>query len=1045
MRRPRRRARRAAPLVASAGAHAFARTVAAAALGLAPALAATAVVAALPAAAAGQPAQGAISGVVTAAASQRPLADVQVTVEGTQLGATTDASGRFRIVGAAEGSVRLVVRRIGYQPRTVNARAGELVQVALAERVLELNQVVVTGTAGAAERRAVGNAVSTVAAAAVVATQPVRNVQDLLTGRAAGVSVVGSSGQVGTGARIRVRGASSLSLNNDPLIYVDGVRVDNQQASGPANQAFGSASISRWNDFSPDEIESIEVIKGPAAATLYGTEASNGVIQIITKRGAAGRTTFNLTARAGANWLPNWDTRFFTNYGAVPRAGGPSAARDTVTIDARQLNDSLQARFGNDIFRTGGLQNYQLNLSGGTPTVRYFVAGGHEENQGVERVNRLARSNARLNVTASPSRAVDVASSFAYTTGRTYLPRESGGGGTTWATYFSSPGFLYAGANPGNAQLGFRSGPPNIYYQAYNLFQDVGRFTGSVTTTHRPASWLDHRFIFGLDQLAEDNQSQGQRNEQIFRTYSAFTDVGGSDSTAGFLSVSTRNVRYLSGDYLANARWRVPGLRGWQGVTSAGGQYYARRTQLRGLSTTGFPAAGLIALSNGTVQRLDQDDLLDNNTLGGFVQQQLIWNDRLFLTGAYRRDDNSSFGTNYAAISYPKLAVSYVASEEPALRLPKNVVNMLRLRGAYGGSGLQPDAFAAARSYSAGGGFLTPTNIGNPDLGPERSYETELGLDAGVFNDRAGIELTYFRGRTDDAILSRQAAPSEGFPGFQFFNAGRVDRAGLEWTLRAQPVRGDRFSLDLSVQGSALGYKIQRLTPGTDTVVLSSVVNHVRGYAPGAWFDRRVVSGTYDPATRTVPNSTLRCDDGRGGTVPCYTGSALTAPRVFLGNSVPTREGSVSLGASVLRQFRVNAFVDYRGGYKKLDGNRRVRCNLFALCRENYFPAEFDAVTLAEVQRGTAFTYNLIQDASFVRFRELSLTYTLGQALARQLGASGASVTVAGRNLGLATNYPGVEPEASFNGGTRGGAFGQWEQNVLPQTRSFVTTFNLTF
>jgi hypothetical protein len=219
----------------------------------------------------------------------------------------------------------------------------------------------------------------------------------------------------------------------------------------------------------------------------------------------------------------------------------------------------------------------------------------------------------------------------------------------------------------------------------------------------------------------------------------------------------------------------------------------------------------------------------------------------------------------------------------------------------------------------------------------------------------------------------------------------------------------------------------------------------VVGHAPGAWFDRRVVSGTYDPATRTVPNATLQCDNGRGGTVACYTGGTLTAPRVFLGNSVPTREGSVTLGANFLRQFRLNAFVDYRGGYKKLDGNRRVRCNLFSLCRENYYPTEFDAVTLAEAQRGTVFVYNLIQDASFVRFRELSLSYTLPPAFARQLRGGAASVTVAGRNLGLATNYGGVEPEASFNGGTRGGAFGQWEQNVLPQTRSFVATLNLTF
>jgi TonB-linked SusC/RagA family outer membrane protein len=1043
MRRSRRRAPRAAPAVAPA--------VALAALGLAPALAAV-LVPARAARAQAPAAQGVVTGVVTAASSQRPVADAQVVVEGTTLGATTDASGRFRIAGAPAGEVRLVVRRIGFQPRTVAARAGQLVQVALADRVLELNQVVVTGTAGAAERRAVGNAVSQVRAAEVVATQPVRNVQDLLTGRAAGVSVVGSSGQVGTGSRVRVRGASSLSLGNDPLIYVDGVRVDNQQASGPQNQAFGSASISRLNDFNPDDIESLEVIKGPAAATLYGTEASNGVIQIITKRGAAGRTTWNYTGRGGANWLPNWRTRFYTNYGVVQRPGG--TARDTVTIDVGQLNDSLNARFGNDIFRTGGLQDHQLSLSGGTTAARYFVSGGYEDNQGVERVNRQTRGNVRLNVTAAPSAKVEVQSSLGYTAGRTVLPYESGGGGATWATYFASPCFRYRTTiansggvctDPGAPQLGFRSGPPNVYYQAYNLFQDVGRFTGSVQATHRPASWFDHRVVFGLDRLEEDNQTQSPRNDFIFATYPAFTDVGGSDSTAGGLTVGTRGVNYVSADYAANARYAIPGLGGWRGVTSAGGQYYGRRTRVRSASATGFPAAGLLSLNSGLVPSLPADTLTENNTIGGYVQQQLIWRDRLFVTGAVRRDDNSAFGTNYPAVTYPKVSVSYVASEEPALRLPERVFSSLRLRAAYGGSGLQPGAFDAIRSYDAGGGLLTPSNIGNADLGPERSYETELGVDAGLLGDRLGAELTYFDGTTRDAILSRQAPPSAGFPGFQLFNAGRVDRRGLEWTLRATPVRAERFSLDVTVNGSATRYDIRSLASGSDTVSLSGQVAHVVGRSPGAWFDRRVVSGVYDSVTRTVPNASLRCDDGRGGAVPCYTGSALTAPRVFLGNSVPTREGSVAVGANLLRQFRLNAFVDYRGGYKKLDGNRRVRCNLFSLCRENYYPGEFDAVTLAEVQRSTAFAYTLIQDASFVRFRELSLSYTLAPSLARRLRAGTAAVTVAGRNLGLATNYGGVEPEASFNGGTRGGAFGQWEQNVLPQTRSFVATLTLTF
>jgi outer membrane receptor protein involved in Fe transport len=252
---------------------------------------------------------GVVAGVVVAEGTAAPLSDVQVSVEGTTQGASTDAQGRFRITGLAGDQVRLNLRRLGYRPLTQVARVGDTeLRLVLGTRALELEQVVVTGTAGATERRQLGNAVSQVNAAEIVATQPVQNFQELLNARAPGVNIIPGSGQVGTGSRIRIRGASSLSLTNEPLIYVDGVRVDNTQASGPSSQAFGSRPISRWNDFNPDDIESIEVLKGPAAATLYGTDRSSpsagrrgvrsstspcarGRTGSRTPRGASGRTT----------------------------------------------------------------------------------------------------------------------------------------------------------------------------------------------------------------------------------------------------------------------------------------------------------------------------------------------------------------------------------------------------------------------------------------------------------------------------------------------------------------------------------------------------------------------------------------------------------------------------------------------------------------------------------------------------------------------------------------------------------------------------------
>ncbi len=660
---------------------------------------------------------------------------------------------------------------------------------------------------------------------------------------------------------------------------------------------------------------------------------------------------WNATYRMGANWVPDWRNRFEDNWGPVP-VGGSTAVRDTVQLSTRQLNDSLNSNFGRDIFEAGMLSDLQLSVSGGTPTLRYYMGGGYEENQGAEVVNRLHRTNLRVNLSATPNDNFDVQSSMAYTTGRTYLPFEAGGGGAVWGTLFSSPGFLYSGANTGNPQLGFRSGPPDVYYQAYNNFQDADRFTGSVTLTNRATSWFNHRLILGVDRLAEDNQALTPRNDPLAARYSAFSGSGAP--TNGSMAVSTRDVTVSTFDYLANLDLAL--TESWRSVSSVGGQFFGRKSLFRSASANDFPAAGLLSLAAAAVRNVDGDEVFENNTVGGFIQQQVIWNNRLFMTAAVRADDNSAFGTNFDVVTYPKFSASYVISEEPSISLP-SFVSQLRLRAAYGGSGQQPGAFDATRTYAAQGGFLTPANAGNPDLGPERSFETEVGFEAALFEDRIGLDFTYFNGVTKDAILARLAPPSAGFPGEQLFNAGEVARSGLEGLVRWQALNGENLALDFSLSGSVLGYKINSLGPTTDVVSLSAQIQHVVGYAPGAWWDRRLVSAEFDPVTRRATN--IQCDDGNGGATEC-----AGAPRVFIGNSVPTREGSLSAGATIFKNLRINSFFDYRGGYSKLDGNRRVRCNLFALCEINYHPERFDPLLVAEAQGGTQFTTELIQDAS---------------------------------------------------------------------------------
>jgi outer membrane receptor protein involved in Fe transport len=994
---------------------------------LAAALLAALALAAAPAAAQ----QGEVAGTVVEAQSQRPIAGAQVTVQGQQgRSAVTDAQGRFRITGVAGTQVTLQVDRLGFGRATRGARVGELdVRIPVAESVLSLDAVVVTGTPGGTEVRRLGNAITSIPAAQVLETAPVNDVQQLLNGRAPGVVVQPASGAVGSGSRIRIRGSGSLSLSNEPLIYVDGVRVNNTFATGPENQGFGSSSVSRLNDINPEDIESIEVIRGPAAATLYGTEASHGVIQIITRKGMAGRPQWNLSVKQGRNYLQNPEGRFWTNWGV--------AAGDTVALDIVEVEDEA----GRPIFRNGHLQEYDLSLSGGTERVRYFVAGGMEDSEGAEASNDVRRYNARLNLDLAPTDQLDLNLSAGYMDGLTNLSAEAGFGGRVWSTVLATPGNLAT-------RRGFHSGTPEEYDRLYNFTDDVNRLTGSLRASHRPTSWLSHRLSAGVDYT----RSAGI---VFFPRINAYYDdpvvrgVFGSESL-GYIEITDRDIRYRTLDYSATAEFELP--RGVMSSTVVGAQYYSN--SLERVYNTGsvFPLEGLSALSSTTQDRETDDHFEENVTLGVFGQQQFGWRDRLFVTAGLRVDDNSAFGQNFDRVVYPKVNASWVVSEEPFWGVP--LVSTLKLRAAYGQSGQQPQVYSALRTYTtaigrADSAAITPEFIGNPLLGPERGKEVELGFDAGFLDDRVGLEFTWYDKRTEDAILERFVAPSVGYSGLQFFNAGEIRNWGYEALLRGRVLDRERVEWDLTFSLSGNDNEVVELGLGDNVnfVTAGTYLRHAEGYPVGGWWEQRVLSAEFDAAGRPTR---VMCDDGSGGATLCAGNDGLhntadDAPDVYLGRSVPTLEGAFSSTLRLWGNVQLYGMVDFKRGHRKLDGNLRVRCTVFTRCRENFYPTEFDAVRIAQIQSSRNLVDFLIDDASFAKLREVAIAYTLPPRLASRAGAARATVSLAGRNLHTWTRYEGLEPEAMFLGGSRGGNHGAWEQTVLPQLSQWVLSLNLGF
>lgn len=976
---------------------------------------------------------GAVTGTVVEETSGRPLAGARVAVEGTNRAVATDARGRFTITGLTGTEVRLQASFVGRRAVTQTARVGATdVRIALAETAVALDELVVTGTAGAQQRREIGNSVTQVRAADVVAASPVRNMQQLLTGRAPGVFVVPSSGNVGTGQRIRIRGQSTFSLSGDPLIYVDGLRVNNESSSGISVQGFGSGAVSRLNDINPEDIETIEILKGPAAATLYGTEAARGVINIITKKGSVGGTRFNFVTRQGASWFSNPEGRLPTNYWRDPTGNVQS-------LDIYERETAL----GYEVFRTGRVQGYTGSVSGGSEAARYFVSADYDNDEGIDPTNDKQQFSGRANVQFNASENFDMNVSTGYINSDTRLACEAGCGGRMWGVMFSSPRLLGENCAP-NAPLGcgfsrgYRSWPLQPL-DVWQIRQGINRFTGSVTGNWRPFRWMSHRVTVGRDLTNENNVESLEYPTNDTVRYFWAGPLGN-----GYRFQNLREVIFDTYDYSGTVNLNV--REGLNSQTSVGVQYYTKDFQIASVQGEGFPGPGVTTVAAAAARTFQNQDYWQNRTLGVFFQQQLGWRDRLFLTGAVRVDNNSAFGSEVDFVTYPKASVSWVLHEEPLFsRVQPSFLNTLRLRAAYGESGTQPELNSALRTFSpvpgpGGTSAVMPTSVGNPELKPERGREIELGFDAGFLNDRVGLDFTYYRTRTTDAILFRPVPPSGGFPGNQWVNAGEILNTGIEAQLRTQLLSRRNIGWEMNVNVATNDSEVRKLA-GSDTTLIVGSVQHKLGYPAHAWFRERVVSAEYNPSTRRTINAL--CDDGQGGTTPCFDAAGrVIAPRVFLGRTTPTLEGSVSSTLSFLQAFRLSGMLDYKSGFSKFDNNLRARCQVFSLCIENMEPQNADPRILAQMQTTGTLVDFVINDATFARLREVSLGVDVPGSWVRQFGGRTASINFAARNLHTWTNYTGLDPEVMFLGGSV--AF-QFEQNQVPHPVHFVTTINLNF
>lgn len=1007
-------------------------------------------------------AQQQISGRVVDANGQQPVAGAQVVIEGTQQGTVTDNRGAFTLSNLSSGEVTVRVVMLGYHEieRTVAVGStGLLFQ--LTEAAIALDGLVVTGTVGERQRRSIGNVVGRLDASDLQQIAPKIQVQDMLSAQIPGVRIMQSGGEIGTGGTTRIRGSSSLTLSGNPLLYIDGVRVDGSDFTGGVGTfAFAAGNLpSRINDLNPEEIESIEVIKGPAAATLYGTEASNGVIHVITKKGAQGAPQVNLRLREGGYWLPDAVNHFAPTYfrcSGVSQQEGVDPmlqcnAGEIVEVNVLQLDRDLR---GQEWFRTGRRPSVGADITGGSESVRYFFSADWSREEGYLPYNWQTRLSGRANLGYTPTDQLSIDFSLGGSRGRSQSASTQQPLSThiTWAC--PSPG-CEAGSGLPNALdgplRGYIGAVPEIFEEEVEGFQNVDRLTASVNFDHTPLNWFSHRLAVGVDftNIQDTDLRRGTRSVRH----------PGNTLNEGMKRVGNTRGTHFTFDYGASGAWQATDNLAL--TTSVGAQYFERRQESSQARGEVFPLEALETVS-AAAERFSFEEFFENKTVGVYVQEEVSWANRIFLTAALRGDDNSAFGEAFTFVTYPKVSASWVVGEERFLQ-DLDWLSSLRLRAAWGQSGMQPDFFDALRTFEpvigAGGApAVTPENIGNPDLSPEVGDEIEFGFDAAFLNDRLSLEFTRFRQRTQDALVRVPVLPSLGFPGVQLQNVGEIRNAGIEVGLNAQVYRGGFANLDLGFTLSSSKNEVVELG-GSDFISESASFNqfHVEGFPLASIFYRRIVSAGLvegeTPAENTATN--LMCEGGervpgtnfsRGGgaPVPCEE-----APLVFWGQPLPEWEGSVSATLTLGENLSLYGLVDFIRGRTWIDFDVVGVHSFFLNSRaavERTDPILLGYQALGEIdQLGT-------MSGDFAKLRTLSAQYLFPESWARSVNASRLAMTVSFDNVAtlwrpdeFRFGHRSLDPERSRQTGSETPGFNAFNQERWPTGRSVTVTARVTF
>ena len=998
-------------------------------------------------------AQTIISGKVSNQKDNSGIEGISIVIKGTRNGATSDNVGGFSLKLNNNNAVTLVASGVGFKTQELNVDPSKMatgLNIVLTEQYSKLDEVVVTGTSAGTTKRQLGSYISSVNAEDL-SKGATGNVLAALQGKTAGAQIIQNSGDPAGGMSVRLRGISSVLSSSEPLYIVDGViinnatnRVTNTSSNYDGGNFVGSIGQNRMVDINPADIERIEVLNGAAAAATYGSRANAGVIQIFTKRGKSGAAKVSFsTTYMNSNLRKKLDVNNSPVKFGGPTDGPGALTQDILTPAATNTTSVTRYDYQDYIFRNASGTDNTVSVSGGNDKTKYYFGGSYFYNQGIIQNTDFQRFSFRSNIDQVINKWLSMNLGLNYTnsSANEKPDGQSFFSPTNSVTIIGNFHDIWTRDANGNIKAVGERGRVNpvSVIEDIKQRQTTNRLIGSFGMKMKAAKGLTFDYLMGIDNYAQN----GTTYIPPF-AYNASPGFFGGGPTLdptqnGYSSVGNNNFFQINHDLTGN--YTVDITKDFNSTTQVGFSQQYEKSNYALIQGRGF--APFIETVNGASTPLPGvDDRSEISISGVYIQQNFKLKNQFFLTGAVRRDASSVFGANQRNQIYSKASASYVISSTEfwnELAIAK-AFDLVKIRLAYGESGNLTGigAYSRFNTYSSNS-FLgrsalnSSSTLANENVKPERQSEIEYGLDLGMLNNRIGLTVNVYNKKVTDLLINRQLAPTNGFASL-LDNFGALENRGYEVMLTLVPVQNKDLKWEMTTiynrnrnKATKIGQALTLFSTNSGTPI-GIVEGQPIGIFYGTYFARNA-DGTFIVNAANIPQT------ARG------TQTSVLNPTENLNNA-----------GSVLRRVIGDPNPDYTASlvnevsYKKWN----FRAQLDAVQGVDVFNADFrtrqgvgNGKVAEQEQRGIlprgyisgiyAIEEWRVDDGSFVKLRELSVSYNVGKLKF----INNLSINFSGRNLISWDNYKGYDPEVNSGGQStllRGIDFGA---TPIPRTFSF--------